>query len=125
MNDAIVIVGGGHAAAQLCSALAEAGQGARVHLVMEEGTLPYQRPPLSKSYLKDAAETLQLHRDAQWFATHGITLHHEALDDPTRHLTTPAKPPTQIGQAILKLQDILDDLSHVVRSAAHREPPLW
>ncbi len=56
---------------------------------------------------------------------HGITLHHEALDDPTRHLTTPAKPPTQIGQAILKLQDILDDLSHVVRSAAHREPPLW
>ena len=35
MNDAIVIVGGGHAAAQLCSALAEAGQGSI--LVIEAG----------------------------------------------------------------------------------------
>ena len=75
MNDAIVIVGGGHAAAQLCAALAEAGQGARVHLVSEETALPYQRPPLSKAYVKNPQEALQLHRDAAWYATHGITLH--------------------------------------------------
>ena len=34
MNSNIVIVGGGHAAAQLCAGLAEAGQGGRVHLVL-------------------------------------------------------------------------------------------
>ena len=56
---------------------------------------------------------------------HGITLHHEALDDPKRHLTAPAKAPTQIGRAIATLQEIMDDLGHVVRSAAHKETPSW
>ena len=50
--EAIVIVGGGHAAAQLCAGLAAAGQGARVHLVCDEAELPYQRPPLSKAFMK-------------------------------------------------------------------------
>ena len=54
----IVVVGGGHAGAQLCGALAEAGQGARVQLVCEEPLLPYQRPPLSKAFLKNPAEAL-------------------------------------------------------------------
>ena len=71
----IVIIGGGHAAAQLCSGLATAGQGARVHLVCEEPELPYQRPPLSKSFLKSAQETLQAHRAEAWYAEAGITLH--------------------------------------------------
>ena len=51
---------------------------------------------------------------------HGITLHHEALDDPKRHLTQLAPPRTQVGQAIAKLQEIMDDLGHVVRSEAHK-----
>ena len=72
---AIVIVGGGHAAAQLCAGLAAAGQGARVHLVCEEPELPYQRPPLSKAYLKNPLETLQAHRADAWYAEAGITLH--------------------------------------------------
>lgn len=70
--DRIVIVGGGHAGAQLCAALVDAGQGARVHLLCDEAQLPYQRPPLSKSYLKSAAEALQLHRPESWFAEHGV-----------------------------------------------------
>lgn len=74
-SDAIVIVGGGHAAAQLCAALVTAGQGARVHLVCEEAELPYQRPPLSKSFLKSAQEEVQLHRGEAWFSEAGITLH--------------------------------------------------
>lgn len=73
-ND-IAIVGGGHAGVQLCNALAAAGQGARVHLVCDEPELPYQRPPLSKSYLKNADEALQVHRAEAWFAEAGITLH--------------------------------------------------
>lgn len=56
---------------------------------------------------------------------HGITLHHEALDDPQRHLSAPATAPTEVGQAIAKLQEIMDDLGHVVTSAAHKENPSW
>lgn len=83
MNDAIVIVGGGHAAAQLCAALAEAGLGGRVHVVSEESAHPYQRPPLSKSYLKNPGEAAQLHRDAAWYEAQGIALH---LGDAARAL---------------------------------------
>ena len=71
----IVVIGGGHAAAQLCAGLAEAGLGARLHLVCDEAHLPYQRPPLSKSFLKNAAEELQLHRAEAWFGDAGITVH--------------------------------------------------
>ena len=71
----IVIIGGGHAAAPLCAALAEAGLGPRVHLVCAEPQLPYQRPPLSKAYLKNPAEVLEAHRAEAWYAQAGITLH--------------------------------------------------
>ena len=72
---AIVIVGGGHSAAALCSGLVAAGRGAQVHLVCEEAELPYQRPPLSKSFLKGPLEALQPLRSEAWYAEAGITLH--------------------------------------------------
>ncbi|ANY14586.1 NAD(P)/FAD-dependent oxidoreductase [Bordetella pseudohinzii] len=50
----IVIIGGGHAAAQLCGSLADAGQDLAVTLISEETQLPYHRPPLSKTFIKDA-----------------------------------------------------------------------
>ena len=56
---------------------------------------------------------------------HGITLHHAALDDPKRYLSAPAKAPTQLGRAIATLQEVMDDLGHAVRSAAHKEKPSW
>ena len=71
----IVIVGGGHAGAALCAALASAGLGAQTHLVCAETELPYQRPPLSKAFLKSPTEPLQWHRGEEWFAQSGITLH--------------------------------------------------
>jgi 3-phenylpropionate/trans-cinnamate dioxygenase ferredoxin reductase subunit len=74
-HDRIVIVGGGHAAAQLCAGLVTAGQGAGVHLVCEEAELPYHRPPLSKAYLKSPEEALQPHRAEAWYIDAGITLH--------------------------------------------------
>lgn len=90
MNE-IVIVGGGHAAAQLCNALAAAGQGARVHLVCEEAVPPYQRPPLSKGFQKSPDETLAWHRADDWYAQHGITLHRgdavQAIDRGARRVT--------------------------------------
>ena len=77
-SDAIVVIGGGHAAAQLCAGLVEAGQGARVHLVCEEPCEPYHRPPLSKAYLKSPDEATQPHKAADWYQGAGIALH---LDD--------------------------------------------
>ncbi len=74
MND-IVIVGGGHAGAALCAALVTANRGHRIHLVCEEPLLPYQRPPLSKAYLKEADPALQWHRGPAWFVEHNITLY--------------------------------------------------
>ena len=71
----LVIVGGGHAAANLCAGLAAAAQGARVHLVCEEPDLPYQRPPLSKAFLKSPQEAAQWHRTEPWSLEAGITLH--------------------------------------------------
>ena len=73
--ESIVIVGGGHAAAQLCAGLAAAGLGARVRLVCAEAELPYQRPPLSKAFLKNADESLQPHRGEAWYADAGITVY--------------------------------------------------
>jgi 3-phenylpropionate/trans-cinnamate dioxygenase ferredoxin reductase subunit len=87
----IVVIGGGHAAAQLCNGLAAAGLGPRVQLVCAERELPYQRPPLSKAFLKGPEETLQLHRPAEWFADAGITLHRGdaavAIDRAARRVT--------------------------------------
>ena len=70
----IVIVGGGHAAAQLCNGLVEAGLGAETTLICGEAMLPYQRPPLSKSFLKRAEEAAQLHRAEAWYAQAGVTV---------------------------------------------------
>ncbi|MDT7516814.1 patatin-like phospholipase family protein [Rhodoferax mekongensis] len=50
----------------------------------------------------------QLHR-------HGIQLRHDVLDDPKRHLCAPRKSPSRLGQALGTLQDVMEDLSHVVR----------
>jgi len=47
-------------------------------------------------------------------ARHGISLRAEVLNDPRRHLLTPPKSPTRIGRAIASLQDVMDDLGHVV-----------
>ncbi|HLU19884.1 MAG TPA: FAD-dependent oxidoreductase [Pusillimonas sp.] len=70
----IVVVGGGHAAAQLCASLAEAGAGNRVVMVTAEPHVPYQRPPLSKSYLKDAESAPAWLRAQSYYDTHGVTV---------------------------------------------------
>ena len=73
-NRRIVIIGGGHAAAQLCAGLVEAGLGSQTALVCAEDLLPYQRPPLSKSFLKKPDEAAQLHRAESWYADAGVTV---------------------------------------------------
>jgi 3-phenylpropionate/trans-cinnamate dioxygenase ferredoxin reductase subunit len=48
----VVIVGAGHAGFQVAASLRQHGFGEPVRLLNEEAHLPYQRPPLSKAYLK-------------------------------------------------------------------------
>ncbi len=74
-SDPILIIGAGHAGTALCAALAANGQGKRIRLIGAEADLPYQRPPLSKSFLKNPDETLQGQRSQAWFAEQGIALH--------------------------------------------------
>ena len=51
-SSAVVIVGAGHAGVQASASLREAGFGDDIVLLSEEDELPYQRPPLSKTFLK-------------------------------------------------------------------------
>src|SRR3954463_15279200 len=48
----VLVVGAGHAGFQLAVSLRQHGFGERVSLMNDEAHLPYQRPPLSKAYLK-------------------------------------------------------------------------
>jgi 3-phenylpropionate/trans-cinnamate dioxygenase ferredoxin reductase subunit len=52
MTHGVVIVGAGHAGLQVAASLRQSGYKDRVVLINDEAHLPYQRPPLSKAYLK-------------------------------------------------------------------------
>ena len=51
MSSSIVIVGAGHAAAQLAVSLRQEGWQGSITLIGNEPYVPYQRPPLSKAFL--------------------------------------------------------------------------
>lgn len=68
----IVVVGGGHAAAQFCASVVEKKIGHRVTLVTDENCLPYQRPPLSKTFMKDAQPTPAWLRPASFYTENNI-----------------------------------------------------
>src|SRR5882672_28685 len=61
----VLIVGAGHAGFQLAASLRQHGFGERIGLINDEAHLPYQRPPLSKAYLKGAggADSLMFRPD--------------------------------------------------------------
>ncbi|MFL6827566.1 MAG: NAD(P)/FAD-dependent oxidoreductase, partial [Bradyrhizobium sp.] len=51
-QETVLIAGAGHAGFQLAASLRQHGFSGRVCLINDEAHLPYQRPPLSKAYLK-------------------------------------------------------------------------
>src|SRR5712672_3891490 len=61
----VLRVGPGHAGFQLAASLRQHGYSERVCLINDEAHLPYQRPPLSKAYLKGAggADSLMFRPD--------------------------------------------------------------
>ncbi|KZN31667.1 NAD(P)/FAD-dependent oxidoreductase [Pseudoalteromonas luteoviolacea] len=55
-----VIIGGGHAGAQACASLRKEGWTGQIMLITDEDSLPYHRPPLSKTYLQNQVSAEQL-----------------------------------------------------------------
>lgn len=70
----IIIVGGGHAAAQLCIALNGLGVSSDITVISNDDHLPYQRPPLSKSFLKNDNEEAVPIRNSGWYLDAGIDI---------------------------------------------------
>jgi 3-phenylpropionate/trans-cinnamate dioxygenase ferredoxin reductase subunit len=73
MTQTFTIVGGGVAGWSAAAALREEGFDGRVVLVAEEPELPYDRPPLSKDYVRGELPPEQLLlRPPEWYEEHGI-----------------------------------------------------
>src|SRR5918992_3437922 len=70
-----VIVGAGLAGAKAAEALREEGFGGSIVLVGDEPELPYERPPLSKDYLRGDSprEKARVH-PADFYSANGIDL---------------------------------------------------
>jgi 3-phenylpropionate/trans-cinnamate dioxygenase ferredoxin reductase subunit len=76
MIQSIVIVGAGQAAAQLVSSLRAEGFDGAIAVVGDEAHPPYQRPPLSKSFLSGTTDIERLYiRSAEFYEAAGVDLH--------------------------------------------------
>ncbi len=65
----ILVIGGGQAAAQAIASLRQWGFDGGLRLITDEAALPYQRPPLSKAYLKGEMDEARLYfKPAEWYA---------------------------------------------------------
>jgi 3-phenylpropionate/trans-cinnamate dioxygenase ferredoxin reductase component len=76
MSSTFVIVGAGMAGGKAVETLREEGFDGRIVLLGAEPDRPYERPPLSKDYLRGEAErqTIYLQEDAGWYAEHDVEL---------------------------------------------------
>ena len=73
-GNGIVIVGGGHGGSQIAASLRGEGYDGRLTLVTAEADLPYQRPPLSKAFLKDPGHALLPLRPESFYVKNAIDL---------------------------------------------------
>jgi 3-phenylpropionate/trans-cinnamate dioxygenase ferredoxin reductase component len=86
MSPTFVIVGAGMAGGKAAETLREEGFDGRVVLLGGEPERPYERPPLSKDYLRGETERggVYLQEDAGWYDEHDVELrpstHVESLD---------------------------------------------
>src|SRR3954453_22798002 len=75
MTDTFVVVGAGLAGARAVETLREEGFEGRLLLIGDEPDRPYERPPLSKEYLRGEAarETIYVHAE-DFYAEHDVEL---------------------------------------------------
>ncbi|MBL8583699.1 MAG: FAD-dependent oxidoreductase [Rhizobiaceae bacterium] len=74
MKDGVLIVGAGHAGVQAAASLREEGFEGPVTLIGEENALPYHKPPLSKTFLKEPDAKPQPLRGESFYDGHRIDL---------------------------------------------------
>ena len=74
-NSGVVIIGAGHAGGTIAALLRQYGYEAPITLIGEEPLAPYQRPPLSKAWLKGEADADSLAlKPTEFYAETGIEL---------------------------------------------------
>jgi 3-phenylpropionate/trans-cinnamate dioxygenase ferredoxin reductase component len=74
MSAGLVIIGSGPAGVKAAEAFREHDADAPVRIMTEDPDPPYERPPLSKEFLRGDTEDVALH-PADWFAERSIELH--------------------------------------------------
>ncbi|MDB5441329.1 MAG: ferredoxin reductase [Caulobacteraceae bacterium] len=71
----VLILGAGHAGGSAAAFLRQYGHTGPITLIGEEPLAPYQRPPLSKAWLKGEADADELMlKDPAWYGENGIDL---------------------------------------------------
>ncbi len=101
-----LLVGGGLAAANCAAELRKRGAEGSVLLVGREAEPPYERPPLSKEYLRGEAERKDAYVHAPgWYEEHGVELltgtNVMALDAEARTAKLQTKEEVEFGQALV------------------------
>ncbi|MDO5371117.1 NAD(P)/FAD-dependent oxidoreductase [Paracoccus sp. (in: a-proteobacteria)] len=69
MSERVVIVGAGQGGLQVAASLRQDGFAGTITLIGDEPGLPYQRPPLSKAYMKDGDDSRLALKPASFFET--------------------------------------------------------
>jgi 3-phenylpropionate/trans-cinnamate dioxygenase ferredoxin reductase subunit len=70
----IVIAGTGQGGFQVAASLRQEGFDGEIVMIGDESGLPYQRPPLSKAYVKEGRADRLLFRNADFFQTNAIAI---------------------------------------------------
>ncbi|MEM6550632.1 MAG: FAD-dependent oxidoreductase [Planctomycetota bacterium] len=119
-TDHCIIVGAGHAAAQLCASLRQHGWAGRLTFIGDEPVLPYHRPPLSKTYFKpqdDSGQSpeLQWIRPEAFYQDHAIE---RRLGQPVESIDRDAKT-VRLGD-----ETLVYDALVLATGSIHRRPPI-
>ena len=83
----LIVIGSGPAGVNAAEAFRAHNGDLPVHILTADSDLPYERPPLSKDYLRGGSEDVQLH-PVRWYDDRSIelinNLHVERIDLPSR-----------------------------------------
>jgi len=74
MDTKVLIIGAGHAGIETAASLRNLGFSGKIEIFDQENTLPYQKPPLSKSYIKSFDTKEALLRSKEWYVNNKINL---------------------------------------------------
>ena len=74
MDTKVLIIGAGHAGIETAANLRNLGFSGKIEIFDQENTLPYQKPPLSKSYIKSFDTKEAFLRSKEWYVNNKIDL---------------------------------------------------